>query len=143
MIEEARKDGWDVLTDMTPLTYGIGSMASILPPWIREGGIDRTVELLRDPAVREKLRTDCDRYWRFIHRGEWHRVRMQSNAAFPEVNGLTFPEISERWGKDPWDCYFDILAAAGPKMDGIVLVALLFTEEHLAEAISHPLFMLV
>jgi N-acyl-D-amino-acid deacylase len=28
-------------------------------------------------------------------------------------------------------------------MDGIVLVARLFTEEHLREAISNPLFMLV
>ncbi len=41
MIEEARRDGFDVLTDMTPLTYGIGSMASILPPWVREGGAAR------------------------------------------------------------------------------------------------------
>lgn len=143
MIEEARREGFDVLTDMTPLTYGIGSMASILPPWVREGGAMKTAELLRDPAVRARLRTDCDRYWRFIHRGEWHRVRMQSNPAFPDINGLTFPEIADRWGKDPWDCYFDILAAAGPKMDGIVLVAQLFTEEHVAQAISHPLFMLV
>ncbi|HEX9016776.1 MAG TPA: amidohydrolase family protein [Chloroflexota bacterium] len=143
MIELARADGFEVLTDMTPLTFGIGSMASILPPWVREGGALNTAVLLRDPAVRAKLRTDCDRYWRFIHRGEWHRVRMQSNPAFPELNGLTFPEISERWGKDPWDCYFDILAAAGPKMDGIVLVAELFTPEHVAEAVKHPLFMLV
>jgi N-acyl-D-amino-acid deacylase len=68
---------------------------------------------------------------------------MQSNPAFPEVNGRTFPEIAALWGKDPWDCYFDILAAAGPWMDGIVLVARLFTEEHVREAVSHPLFMLV
>jgi len=68
---------------------------------------------------------------------------MQSNPAFPEINGKSFPEISKMWGKDPWDCYFDILAAAGSDMDGIVLVARLFTEEHLREAIAHPLFMLV
>ena len=117
-------------------------MASILPPWVREEGTARAVEYLRDPAARARLRTDCDRYWRFIHRGEWHRVRMQSNPAFPEINGRTFPEIAQMWDKDPWDCYFDILAAAGSAMDGIVIVAHLFTEEHVAEAISHPLFML-
>ncbi|MGE5618697.1 MAG: N-acyl-D-amino-acid deacylase family protein [Sphingomonadaceae bacterium] len=142
-IERARREGMQVLTDMTPLTFGIGSMASILPPWVRAEGHERAVELLRDPTARAKLRTDCDRYWRFIHRGEWHRVRMQANPAFPEINGMSFPEISEAWGKDPWDCYFDILAAAGPRMDGIVLVAELFTEDHLREAIGHPLFMLV
>ena len=36
---------------------------------------------------------------------------MQNNRAFPEINGMTFPEISRLWNKDPWDCYFDILAA--------------------------------
>jgi N-acyl-D-amino-acid deacylase len=142
-IEKARREEMQLLTDMTPLTFGIGSMASILPPWVRAEGPERTATLLRDPAVRARLRTDCDRYWRFIHRGEWDRVMMQANPAFPEINGKTFPEISQIWGKDPWDCYFDILSAAGSKMDGIVLVARLFTEEHLHEAIGHPLFMLV
>jgi len=142
-IERARREGLDVLTDMTPLIYGIGQMAAILPPWIRVEGPGPAAELLRDAAVRTRLRTECDRYWRFIHRGEWDRVRMQSNPAFPEVNGRTFPEIAALWDKDPWDCYFDILAAAGPRMDGIVLVARLFTEEHVREAVSHPLFMLV
>lgn len=142
-IEDARGQGMDILSDMTPLEYGIGQMAAILPPWIRSGGSEKAAEMLRDISVRSRLKTDCDRYWRFIHRGEWDRIRMQNNPAYPEVNGLTFPEISGLWGKDPWDCYFDILSAADRDMDGIVLVARLFTEEHLQEAIGHPLFMLV
>ena len=28
----------------------------------------------------------------------------------PDLGGLSFRQISERLGKDPWDCYFDILA---------------------------------
>lgn len=142
-IEDARKQGLDILADMTPLKCGIGQMSGILPPWIRAEGIEDTVKKLLDPNVRGRLRKDCDRYWRFIHRGEWERVRMQSNPVYPELNGLTFIEISRLWNKDPWDCYFDILAAAGPLLDSIVLVAQLFTAEHLREAISHPLFMLV
>lgn len=142
-IEGARTAGFDVLTDMTPLNFGIGQMAGILPPWLRRDGPAQAAVLLKDPAVRARLRTDCDRYWRFIHRGEWDRVRMQNNPAFPELNGLDFPAISRLWNKDPWDCYFDILAAAGGGMDGVVLVARLFTDEHLVETIGHPLYMLV
>lgn len=142
-IEAARGEGMDILSDMTPLTYGIGQMSAILPPWIRSGGTEKVAERMCDMSVRNRLKTDCDRYWRFIHRGEWDRIRMQSNPVYPEVNGMTFPEISKLWGKDTWDCYFDILSAAGQNMDGIVLVARLFTDEHLREAIRHPLFMLV
>ncbi|MHB1162768.1 MAG: N-acyl-D-amino-acid deacylase family protein [Chloroflexota bacterium] len=141
-VEQARRGGLNVLADMTPFAFGTGSMASILPPWVREGGPTRAAELLRDPSVRARLRTECDRYWRFIHRGEWHRVRLLSSAEYPELCSKSFPEIAEIMGKDPWECYFDILAAAGPKLDSLGLVAILFTEEHLRETISHPLFML-
>jgi DUF1680 family protein len=68
---------------------------------------------------------------------------MQNNMAIPEINGLTFPEISKLWDKDPWDCYFDILAANAPDIGSVVLVSYLFTDEHLFETISCPLYMLV
>jgi N-acyl-D-amino-acid deacylase len=142
-IKEARKEGFDVLTDMTPLNYGIGQMSGILPEWLTNSPPDQLGSLLKDPEVRARLRTDCDRYWRFIAAGEWNRVRMQSNGAFPEINGLSFVEISKMWSKDPWDCYFDILAAEAPDIGNAVLVAYLFTDEHLRETIPNPLYMLV
>jgi N-acyl-D-amino-acid deacylase len=95
---------------------------------------------LRDPAVRARARRDCDRYWRFIHRGEWERVRLQGSVQVPELAGKTFVEISEAMGKDPWDCYFDSLAAAGPDLNSLVLMGTLFTEEHISDMVRHPLF---
>jgi len=95
---------------------------------------------LRDPVVRRRLREECDRYWRFIHRGEWHRVRVQASPQLPEVNGLSFPEIAELWHKDEWECLFDLLAVAGAEMDDVTGVSLLFTDEHLEQMAAHPLF---
>jgi N-acyl-D-amino-acid deacylase len=141
-IEKVRKEGFDILADITPLKYGMGQMAGILPAWIRTGSPRETAEQLKDPEIRTRLRNDCDRYWRFIHRGEWHRIYMQSNPAFPEINGLSFPEIASRWGKDPWDCYFDILSQAGESLDAAMLIGELFTDVFLHQAVSHPLFML-
>lgn len=142
-IDRARAQGFDVLADMTPLNYGIGFLTAILPPWLMEKGTKTAAKLLRDPTVRVRLRGDCDRYWRFIHKGEWDRVRVQDNPAYPEINGLDFYTIAQKWGKDPWECCFDILTACGEKMNEIVLVARLFTDEHLKETISNPLYMLV
>jgi len=143
MIQHARDNGFDVLTDMTPLNYGIGSMAGILPMWLTSAPKEQLGQLLLDPLTRKKLRNDCDRYWRFIAGGEWDRVRMQNNMAIPEINGLTFPAIAKLWNKDPWDCYFDILAANAPDIGSVVLVSYLFTDAHLRETISNPLYMLV
>jgi N-acyl-D-amino-acid deacylase len=43
---------------------------------------------------------------------------------------------------DEWDCYFDILEAAGEDMDSLMIVGQLFTEEQIAKQVSHPLFSL-
>jgi len=139
-VEQARREGLDILADTTPLMDGLGLMAGILPAWLLESGAEDAARQLRDPAVRARARMDCDRYWRFIHRGEWQRVRLQSSAQFPELAGKTFVEISEVTGKDPWDCYFDILSAAGPDLTSLVLMGQLFTEEHVADMVRHPLF---
>lgn len=141
-LEQVRKKGLELQTDCTGYEDGIGKLVSILPPWILAGGMEQTTRRLKDPDVRKRLRTECDRYWRFIHRGEWHRVRIVQEKPFPEIVGRNFDEIAELWNKDPWDCYFDIMVAAGARMDDLIAVGMLFTEEHVAEMVSHPLFSL-
>ena len=141
-MERGRRDGLDVLADTTPFPDGIGQLAAILPPWIKADGPARAGELMRDPRVRARLRTDCDRYWRFIHRGEWHRVRMARNPLFPELAGKSFPEIAALWGKDEWDCCFDILLAYGERMDSLFVIGQIKSEALLAQMTSHPLYSL-
>jgi N-acyl-D-amino-acid deacylase len=139
-VGQARRSGLDVLMDTTPFLEGLGMMAGLLPAWLLAPGPDSAAQQLRDPAVRQRLREDCDRYWRFVHAGEWQRVRLQSSAEFPEFAGKNFLEISELMGQDPWDCYFDIMAAAGRGLNSLIMIGRLFTERHMAEMITHPLF---
>ncbi|MBA2331747.1 MAG: amidohydrolase family protein, partial [Actinobacteria bacterium] len=138
----SRETGLDVLADTTPFREGLGQMAGILPPWVAEDGPEAAAAKLRDPALRERLRQESDRYWRFIHKGEWERVFFQATPEHPDLGGLNFRQISEKLGKDPWDCYLDILADAGTDYESILTVGTLFTDEHLAEMIGHPLFCL-
>ena len=142
MIEEARRDGFDVMADTTPFTFGIGLMANILPPWIYDSGTAAAAERLGDPATRRRVLGDVDRYWRFLYRGDWHRARLLSSPQHPEFNGLTFAEIGEAKGQDPWDVYLDILEDAGPQLDAVWMVGDLFTEDHLVDMVQHPLFLL-
>jgi N-acyl-D-amino-acid deacylase len=142
MMAAARDGGLDVLADTTPFVDGLGGMSAILPPWVMQEGAAAVASALRQPSVRRRLRGECDRYWRFIHKGEWDRVRLHGSTEFPDLNGLPFPVIAKAMGKDEWDCYFDILAAAGPAMESVLLVGRLFTDDHMAEMIGHPLFCL-
>lgn len=139
---DERARGVDVLADMTPYPDGIGLATGLLPAWLADGDAGAVAELLRDSTIRARVRGDADRYWRFVHRGEWGRVRLAVSPATPELEGLTFPEIAERTGKDEWESYFDILAAAGPDMGAVQFIGELFDEEHIAAAVSHDHFLL-
>ncbi|MFG3254686.1 amidohydrolase family protein [Streptomyces sp. NPDC048172] len=137
-----RDAGLDVLADMTPYPHGIGLATGLLPGWLLADGPAEAARLLDDPGVRGRLRRDCDRYWRFVHRGQWDRVVLATSPATPELEGLPFPEIAARRGQDCWDAFFDVLRAAGPDMGAVQLMGRLFTPEHVAEAVAHPLFCL-
>ena len=68
---------------------------------------------------------------------------MQSCPNFPEVIGLTFPEIAKRWKKDEWDCFFDILAAAKEQMPSCIMLGRLFSEQMVIDGITDPMFTMV
>lgn len=142
MMSAARDGGLDIQADTTPFLEGIGLMSGVLPDWLLDRGLTEAAHRLGDPAVRRRLRDDCDRYWRFIHKGQWDRVRLESSPQFPELAGKRFTEIADVLGRDEWDCFFDILAAGGEQMGNLTMIGSLFTEAHLAEMVSHPLFSL-
>ena len=92
-IERARREGVDVLTDNISMTHGPGrhGRASC------RRGCWRTAtrsprERLSDPAIRRRLRTECDRYWRFIHRGRVAPGAADGQPAAPGAgHGLHVP----------------------------------------------------
>ncbi|WP_308797762.1 N-acyl-D-amino-acid deacylase family protein [Agromyces silvae] len=137
-----REQGVDVLADMTPYPDGIGLATGLLPAWLADRGAAEASELLSDPEIRDRVRRDGDRYWRFVHRGEWGRVRLAVSPATPELEGLTFPQIAQATGKDEWESYFDVLAAAGPDMGAVQFIGELFQDDHIAEAVAHDDFLL-
>ncbi|MFC1525662.1 amidohydrolase family protein [Candidatus Latescibacterota bacterium] len=139
-LERARVEGLDVAADCTPLTDGLGGPAAILPEWITEEGPARAAELLSDPEVRARVRTDCDRYWAFIQRGDWDRVRILGSDRHPDIVGRDFVEIATLWQQDPWDCLFDLFVEAYRGEGQVRYIGRLFTEAHVIDCIRHPLF---
>ena len=63
-------------------------------------------------------------------------------SSSPSSRARTSTRSPRCMGKDQWDAYFDILAAAGPALESILLIGELFTDEHLTEMITHPLISL-
>jgi N-acyl-D-amino-acid deacylase len=55
-IQSARNAGQDVSADMYPYVAGGTALASSLPPWVADGGIDKLLERLHAPSTRAKIK---------------------------------------------------------------------------------------
>src|SRR6185295_11660038 len=60
-IEDARAEGLDVSADQYPWTASSNALSASLPAWAREGGREKLVGRLQDPAVRARLLAEMPR----------------------------------------------------------------------------------
>ena len=60
------RQGLDVSADQYPYIAGQNSLDANLPLWVRDGGRDKLIERLKDPALRARVKADVareDRSW--------------------------------------------------------------------------------
>ncbi|WP_343060556.1 D-aminoacylase [Paenibacillus phyllosphaerae] len=116
LIEAARHRGLDVTCDVYPYTAGSTSMTTILPPWMLEGGIEATLERLRNPALRPRIKQELreeQRDWdNLVCSTGWQSVYVSavSNPANLHLEGKQVAQIAaERGGLDPEDVMMDLM----------------------------------
>jgi len=136
----ARAQGQDIQCDMIAYTVGPGLLSTILPNWVSQGTITDIQARLRDPDTREKMKAQSDRYWFLFYYGEWDKLTLTFCRSHPEWLGLTFREISQVTGRDPFDIVYDVLADEGEGMDEVWINGVLFSEGDIIEWLTDPLF---
>ncbi len=118
MIDQARREGVQVQANVYPYTRGNNNLSSIIPPWAHEGGNEKLLERLKDPATRERLRKDIEDglpgwYNHYTAVGkDWSRMLVAASNVY---RGLTMDRViaMKSEGKnpppDPLDVLFDLL----------------------------------
>jgi N-acyl-D-amino-acid deacylase len=143
MIQEARDQGQDVTADMYPYLAGATALASSLPPWVADGGMNQLLERLRDPAVRQRIKTEMsatgERTWEnlYLDAGGAQGVMVASvvNADLKQYTGKTVAEIAEIQKKDPLDALFDFVLADNGLSGALYFIA---SEEDLQTGLRQP-----
>jgi N-acyl-D-amino-acid deacylase len=118
MIQAARDSGQDVSADMYPYIAGGTALASSLPPWVADGGMDKVLERLRDPATRARIKTEMAAdhpLWEnlYFDTGGATGV-MVSGVVNPELkkfDGKTVAQIALAQKQEPLDALFDFIIA--------------------------------
>ncbi len=115
-IEKARADGIDVAADTYAYTAWNNDMAAFTPPWANDGGSDKLVERLQDPAQRARMRQDMttptgdwDNEWLAIKGPEDILICSVNNPELVKYQGRRVSEIAKEWNEDGIDTIFDFL----------------------------------
>jgi len=115
-IEKARAEGIDVAADTYAYTAWNNDMAAFTPPWANDGGSEKLVERLKDPAMRARMRKDMttptgdwDNEWLAIQGPQDILICSVNNPELVKYQGKRVSQIAAAWKEDAIDTIFDFL----------------------------------
>src|SRR3954466_9248488 len=143
-IEAARARGLDVTANQYPYTRASNDLDSCLPLWAREGGFDKALPRLKDPATRERIKKDMDdanattweNQWYGANGGDGVMVSSVLNRDLAKYEGMTITQIAKAMNKDPRDAVIDLVIPDRGETSSITSI---MDEDDVRTALKHPL----
>jgi N-acyl-D-amino-acid deacylase len=145
MMEEARKRGLDITFDQYPYRAGATSLATLLPPWAHEGGMEKLLERLKEPELRERMRRDIERglpgWENFVEELGWENIYIShvKTERNKMAEGKNLMEVKElRGDPDEFTTLYNLLLEEEGAV-GMIIFAM--DEEDVRRMMKHPLQM--
>ena len=115
-INAARDRGVDVAADLYPYTAGGTGLEIIAPSWVWADGLEKGIERVRDPQVRERMKKEVAAgsmpgWSNLVHAsGGFQNVRLANSFSekYRRFHGKTLAEIGAELNSDPADAAWDI-----------------------------------
>jgi len=115
-INAARDRGVDVAADLYPYTAGGTGLEIIAPSWVWADGLEKGIERVRDPKVREGMKKavaagSMPGWSNLVHAsGGFQNVRLANSFSdtYRRFHGRTLAEIGAELNLDPADAAWDI-----------------------------------
>ena len=141
-LQAARGSGVDVTADMYPYVAGATALASALPPWVANKGMDMLLARLRDPATRWRIKQEMGQEqtgWEnlYLASGGASGVMLASviNKDLKAYTGKTIAQIAQEQRKDPLDTLFDLVLADNGQSGALYFIA---SEDDLQFGLKQP-----
>ncbi len=124
-INRANAAGIRVSATMYPYTAGGTGLAATLPLWVQEGGREKMLERLKDPATRARARQEIE-----TRIDGWENLLMATTfdgiqiASVPRefdqsIIGKRISQLAAERKADPWDVYFSLLIDTGGRVGAL------------------------
>ena len=114
-IEKANAGGARVSATMYPYAAGGTGLAATLPLWVQEGGREKMLERLKDPATRARARqeieTKLDGWENLLMAATFDGIQVASvpREFDQSIIGKRISQIAAERKADPWEVYFSLL----------------------------------
>lgn len=131
MIEDARDSGLAITTDMYTYPASSTGLHVQLPDWVREGGVDTTIERLSNPDLRQRILEDIE----FEHTPDKILLVGFENPDLRKHIGKYLSEVSEELDKSPEETMMDLIVEDDSR---IQVVYFSMSEENIARKIQQP-----
>jgi dihydroorotase/N-acyl-D-amino-acid deacylase len=141
-IQAARDSGQDVTANMYPYIAGGTALASSLPPWAADGGLEKLLQRLHDPAMRAKIKVEMA-----SDHLEWENIFFDSgggsgvmvggieNPDLKKFDGKTIAQIALAQKKSQLDTLFDFIIADKGQTGALYFMA---SENDLVYGLKQP-----
>jgi N-acyl-D-amino-acid deacylase len=127
MVQKARDEGYDIRANVYPYTAGQNNLSSIVPPWAHDGGREKLLERLKDPAARKRMREEVmnglpNWYNHYLATGDgWAgmilvSLKAERNKPF---QGKRMSDLIAARGGHPADVLFDVLLEEGGSVPAV------------------------
>lgn len=138
MIRWAREAGADVAFDVIPSVWSHTGLAASLPSWALEGGLEKLMARLLNPGEREKMKQNPNPVWLLVPARKWDRILLLRSNQNQDLIGMTFEQIGEKRGVDPYDAFFDLLLEAGEDLRSLMWTSHNFSEADVRLCLQQP-----
>ena len=115
-IDKYRADGLDISANTYAYTAWFNTFSAFIPPWAHDGGDEKLIERLKDPATRARIRREMldphgnwDNEWQEIPGPEAIQIAVVQNPELIALQGKRLSEVAAMWKEDPIDALCDIL----------------------------------
>jgi N-acyl-D-amino-acid deacylase len=129
-IQAARDSGLDIAASMYPYPAGGTALASALPPWVADGGSQKLLARLKDPAVRarikEELKGDHPNWENLYYDCGGGAGVLLASIEKPELKqfeGKTVADVAKVWNKSPEDTLMDFVIADSAQTGALYFMA--------------------
>jgi N-acyl-D-amino-acid deacylase len=142
LIDAARARGVRITADMYNYTAGATGLDAGMPSWVQDGGLEKWIARLKDPAIRAKVKTEM----RDAHPATWENLYAGAgpegtlllafkNPKLKPLTGKTLAEVAKARGESAEDAAIDLVIEDGSRVG---VAYFLMSEDNIRREVALP-----